>query len=142
MLPRYKRFLIISVLQLAAVAIGGGVAVAAHQLGSSTAVYAANHCTKYAPTVYIGPECWVTGWMPVNTYQTPSTALRDDNNIYLNAEQWWTLYLFDNFGGTYRYASAYGQQGFTQGVSGIYTKALCASNSIDTYGVCYTHWHD
>jgi hypothetical protein len=132
--------------QLAAVALGAGVALASADRGSADPVYAASHCTHYAVTYWTstpGNCALALEQMGVDTYQTTSFAWRDSNHIALNVERWWTLYLFDPWGGSYRYASAYGYGGATAGTGAAQTKALCAISSyFNASGECDTNWHD
>jgi hypothetical protein len=149
MRTRSSRLLMFGALQLAAIAIGAAVAVAAEP-GSPDLVYGAAHCTRYAPSVVVRdqtnhPDCRAQGSMAAyNPYQTPSYGWRDSNDILIYpSSQWWEIYLFDTSGNVYQYFAGQGYGGDTAGVSSAQTKAQCATspNNVSA-GRCYVNWHD
>jgi hypothetical protein len=101
-------------------------------------VFAANHCTRYAPSVKpVDVNCDVNNIMVNGSYYTPGTALRDYNQISLNASRCWDLW--------YVNSSIYGTGCGTFGAiyqSDGYRQAACYMSGSNVYGNCTTYWHD
>jgi hypothetical protein len=100
---------------------------------------AASHCTRYAASISQDVNCFTFGIIASGGfYATPSVALRDYNEISLNASRSWFL-SYD--GGNGAAVGGTGSSGimFT---SGGYAQARCSITGSSTTGYCTTGWHD
>jgi hypothetical protein len=123
-------------------AIGLGIALASatHANSATPAVAAANHCTRYAPTVVVDGICNDYGSLqPSNLYSTPSNGLRDNNHIEFErcTNHWYIQYV----GGNGNVADGIGCAG-TIGPSNGYAQSKCHFTGVTSQGVCRTNWHD
>lgn len=131
MLPKFG-------LLLLALTIGVAAALALNRT-SVPSVYAANHCTRYAPVVSQDYNCTVVGSLdPTGYYQTPSTGLRDNNQISMGQSRSWSLW----YANSIISASGTGTYGSTGGSGGAYRAADCSMASSVVSGYCVTDWHD
>lgn len=136
------------VLQVAAVALGLGAALAVERTTYLGAVHALNRCTKYAPgTNQTWPCDAPTGTIVSGTsYSTSSFAWRDSNELKITtgATRWWEIYLKDTLSNSYQYTGAFSSGGTSGGQAAVQTKAYCSIlvNQTNATGFCRTFWHD
>jgi hypothetical protein len=125
------------------VALGAGFGATRNVAFSAVGVSAANHCTRYAPSISQDSNCTFSGTMydsGVGIYETPSTALRDSNVLSLAASRHWEL---TYYGGTNPGASGTGMNA-SIGSSNGYARAQCWLwyQEPSVTGHCTTDWHD
>lgn len=125
--------------ELSGLWVGGGAAIAAPRLSSTTIPLLGYHCTRYAPVISQDSNCNVSGTMySSGYYSTPSVALRDSNVISLSASRQWHLWYSGGNG-----SSVYGNgtYGVMSGSNG-YAYARCEIDGSSVSGHCVTDWHD
>jgi hypothetical protein len=131
-----------TLLMLAVVSVAAaGLAVLANGVRDAHPAFAANHCTRYAPIVSQDFNCTVSGTMYNSSsgiYETPSTALRDENTIALQASRTWEIAYY---GGNYASAGGTGTTGHIYSSAG-YATAACWFTGASVTGYCETLWHD
>jgi len=137
---------------LVAVAALVGVAAALVSTGHSAglghagakAAYADVHCTRYDPSTQVDVYCGQSSTTD-SVACTSSTALRDDNTIYLpGSSTYLTLLYFSDhcFGTSPSGATGYGDYLYDGAQSG-YTYAACEySAGTGLFGNCTTDWHN
>jgi hypothetical protein len=138
-----RRIFLVFSIQFVAAAIGVLAAFFASHQPSAAAVYAANHCTRYAVTVSVDANCTVKQSSLDAYYQTPSFGWRDGNHIATNSAIQWELYYVLSGGGTVSYTAGYGLGGSTGGYGGAQARSAC-NNAFGppVTGECDTKWHD
>ncbi len=128
-------------LSVAAVMVALGLAYLTAGVHNIRSAFAANHCTRYAPIVSQDFNCTVSGTMYNSSsgiYETPSTALRDENSIQLQASRTWELAYY---GGNYASGGGTGTAGHIWSSAG-YAQAACWFVGASVTGYCVTYWHD
>jgi hypothetical protein len=131
----------LAVLYVVAALAAAAAAILLSQAGSGSpqVASAATHCTRFAPTISQDFNCFTTGTMTSGGYYaTPSVALRDYNEIGLNASRQWDL---SYVGGNGTSAGGTGTSGVMFS-SGGYAQARCMILGSAVTGYCATGWHD
>jgi len=113
-------------------------------LGSAPAargVVAANHCTRYAPVISQDNNCTVRGTLySTGTYSTPSTALRDSNEMSIAATRTFELAYYGGNGAYTTVTGTYGSLGSSGGYA--YSKCWLWNGQSSVSGRCTTYWHN
>lgn len=139
--PRRLRKLVAAQL----VAAGLGIGVAGLAKADSSGVHravAATHCTRYAPTYSIDYACQQSGSMSYGTsYQTTSTAFRDENSVWDSPASNWSLLYINQYGGFIKGNNGFSLGGLQgSGSDGIRAYSICQAGTGSGY--CFTQWHD
>jgi hypothetical protein len=138
----HKPLLAIAATQLAAILLGAGAAIAfSHQTAAVERVFAATHCTRYAPPTNPDTNCHVNGTIDA-TYLTSSFAWRDSNAISMADTRSWTLWYAMQDGSSVDTTGGSGFGGVIGSYGGAQVKSVCDENFSAVTGHCVTDWHD